>query len=123
MIEKIEQFLTNNFQKNVDIEIDDKIIKKGKFILYKLACETNYYHIELSIERPTNHDKIDIFKLPVPFGIETYPEEGLIYFDYRLKTLFKDDKLKAKYDHWFNTNKPVETLKFYDKILILQFKN
>lgn len=122
MEEQIESILKRNFQKNIEIEIDNKIIKRGRFILYKMTTITNYFHIELYIERASNIEKHDTFKLPYPFAIEEYEDEGLIYLDYRLKTLFKNESTKKKFEEIYNSSKNKEDiLKFYDKIVVIKF--
>lgn len=120
MIDTIENILINNFQKNIEIEIDDKTIKKGKFILYKIASVTNYFHIELYLERPTNHDKIDTVKLPLPFECEIYSEEGLVFFDYRAKALFKDSQHCNTFNALLSTSS-TEPQKFFNKIVVIKF--
>lgn len=120
MIDKIEAFLTNNFQKNIEIEVDDKSIKKGKFILYKIASVTNYFHIELYIERPTNREKIDTIKIPIPFEYEAYPDEGLLYFDYRVNSLFRNNYERATFTSLIDTTTQ-EPQKFLNKIVVFHF--
>lgn len=122
MEDKIETILKRNFQKNIEIEIDDKVIKKGKFILYKMSTATNYFHIELYIERNSKVDKIDTFKLPYPFAIEEYEDEDLYYFDYRAKTLLKRNNLCNKFQSLSSTSCEDDgPLKFYDKIVVIKF--
>ena len=121
MEEQIESIFKKNFQKNIEIEIDNKVVKKGRFILYKMTTITNYFHIELYIERNSNNEKIDTFKLPYPFAIEEYEDEGLFYLDYRAKTLFKQNDLCSKFQSLSANNVKDEVLKFFDKIVVIRF--
>lgn len=120
MIENIESFLVNNFQNHIEILIDNRPIKKGKFILYRISSATNYFHIELFIERPTNHKKIDIIKIPIPFQYEEYPDEKLLYMDYRLASMFKNKQNINEFNAIASGIK-TEPLKFFNKIAVIQF--
>ena len=76
-----ERFLVSFLQKNLKFSINNKLIKKGKLILFKRF----HYFIQISLisEKGTREN----FDLPVPFKVENYNEEGLLYFDYRLNSL------------------------------------
>jgi hypothetical protein len=79
-IEKACKFL---LQKNIVIELKNKIHKQGKVVLF---YQKNFY-ITLIMNTPKK-DKEKI-ELPIPYGVEFYEDEELIYFDYRIKTLSK----------------------------------
>lgn len=70
-------------QKNISFEINNKIFKQGKLILF---YQKNFYIMFIIQTAKKNKDKIEI---PIPYELETYFDEGLIYFDYRIRTLSK----------------------------------
>lgn len=86
----LENILKKNFQKRIEFELNGKIYKKGKFILYKIETYNNNYDITFMFEKP--HLKIENFKLPYPFNIEYYPEDSHLFFDYRIITLVNGEK-------------------------------
>lgn len=76
-----EPFLMNCLQENITFTIGDKIIKKGRLLLFKRA---HYFiHFSLLTEKNTREN----LEIPIPFNIEDHSDEGLIYFDYRLSSL------------------------------------
>lgn len=103
-----ERFLTDCLQKNVSFSVNNKAIKRGRLILFKRF----HYFIQISLlsERGLREN----FDIPIPFKIECYKDEGLLYFDYRLKSLEVDylplikDKVSSIY---------------FDKILEIQVIN
>jgi len=85
----IEDTLKRLLQKNISLYIKEKCVKSGKLLLFK----QNNYHLELTIQRKDG--EIKRFEIPIPFNIEEWEEDNLIYFDYRLTTLAKgNNKLK-----------------------------
>ena len=86
--------------------------QKGKLLLFK----QKNYHIELTIKR--DGSDVKRFEIPIPFNIEVWKEDGLVYFDYRLSSLAKNDNAIC------NELKKLESDKakhrFYDEILEIQ---
>ena len=76
-----ENFLISCLQKNLNFIINHKIIKKGKLLLFKRF----HYFIQITLMNEKNVR--ENFDLPIPFKVESYTDEGLMYFDYRLKAL------------------------------------
>jgi hypothetical protein len=99
----IDTTLKNHLQKEVSLFLNDKVYKTGKFILYSFQD----YHIEFDV---IFNNKIKKILLPVPFNIEHYIEDNLIYFDYRIKSLYTELAFNEKQN------------RFYNKILEIQFK-
>ena len=66
--------------------IKNKPYKKGKLILFK----QNNYYLDLVIERNKGESKR--LEIPIPFNIEEWTNEKLIYFDYRFLSLSKANK-------------------------------
>jgi len=76
-----ELFLFSCLQKNVNFSINNKTIKRGRLLLFRRF----HYFIQIALltERGTREN----FDIPIPFKVEDYLEEGLLYFDYRLSSL------------------------------------
>ena len=76
-----ETFLVTCLQQNINLSINNKTIKRGKLLLFKRF----HYFIQFALlsERGVKEN----FDVPIPFKIEEYPEEGLMYFDYRISSL------------------------------------
>lgn len=76
-----ESFLLSSLQNILSFSINNRVIKKGRLLLYRRF----HYFIQISIlSEKGNRENFD---LPIPFKIENYSSEGLLYFDYRLKSL------------------------------------
>lgn len=109
----IEDTLTNLLQQKITLEIDGKVIKTGKLILFT----SKYFFISLTIETlKKSKEKVEI---PIPFNIEVHEEDKLIYFDYRLNTLTKTNTPAKEILEKMSVSKN----KFYNKILIIEIKN
>lgn len=103
----LEEVLKNLLQKNVKFVLNDKIVKRGKILLFN----QNNYNIEFTLNKDEN---IRRFEIPIPFNVEVWDEDGLFYFDYRFKTLCKKskklEKIVKSMDHTTDN-------RFYDTIL------
>ena len=109
---KIDNVLKQLLQKNIKFLLNDQVVKDGKFILFTHG----YFSLNFIIY---NHkkDKLELIKLPVPFDFEYYEDEGLLYFDYRIKTFSHNDK---EIEQFINNIKKPKVSKYYDKILTLE---
>jgi len=107
---EIEEALKELLQKDLKLSINNKQYRKGKLLLFK----QNNYHIELTVKR--NETDMKRFEIPIPFGIEKWEDEGLVYFDYRLSTLSKNEEL-VRLLHTLPTE---GNNKFYNKILEIE---
>lgn len=101
-------------QKNISLEFKDKIYKQGKLLIFQ---QKNFYLTFILDSTKKKNEKIEI---PIPFDTETHYDEGLIYFDYRLKTL-------SKFSPEIETNllfypTKVAGNKFFDTILTIHIK-
>jgi hypothetical protein len=76
-----ESFLLSCLQKQVSFSIGDKIIKKGRLLLFRRV----HYFIQISLL--SDKKARENFEIPIPFKVENYKEDGLLYFDYRLNSL------------------------------------
>lgn len=79
-----EPFLLPLLQKQIVFSINDKVIKQGRFLLFRRI----HYFIQIALAT----DKVprENFEIPIPFKVENYASEGLLYFDYRLTSLNTD---------------------------------
>jgi hypothetical protein len=76
-----ENFLQNYLQTSLKFILGQKIIKQGRLIIFKRA------HYYLHITLLTSKNNKESFEIPIPYKVETYPHEGLAYFDYRVQGL------------------------------------
>jgi hypothetical protein len=76
-----EQFLMSCLQKNICFTINNKVIKRGRLILYKR------FHYFIQISLLTEKGAREHLEIPLPFNTELHVDEGLLYLDYRLKAL------------------------------------
>jgi len=103
-------------QKNVHFIIKNKAVKRGKILLYN----QNEFFIEFTLE-DARDSKIRKYNIPIPFAIENWADDGLIYCDYRLSTLSLGDReLK---ETLFNMNDPETSSKFFNTILQIEIKD
>jgi hypothetical protein len=98
-------------QKNLRLEVKNKLFKQGKLILF---YQKNFY---ITFVMNTLKKKDEKVELPIPFGFELHQKDNLIYFDYRIQTL-------AKYAPDIETNliiypKKSSTNKFWNSILLI----
>jgi len=112
IIEEACKFL---LQKKVSLEFGNKIYKQGKLILF---YQKNFYIVFIMDTPRKEREKIEI---PIPYGVEIYEEDDLIYFDYRVKTLAK---LAPEIENYLRVY-PSKTSnnKFWDSILTINTSN
>jgi hypothetical protein len=115
---ELESILKRYFQQKIEIRIGEELIKSGQFLLFQNSLDNSNYFFALSIKRK---DKIDLIKIPYPYAIDEYEDEGLLYLDYRTQTLVKNNvELLAKLNAYTATQLE-EKSKFFDKIVEIQF--
>jgi hypothetical protein len=104
----IDKTLKELLQKNVRLQFKSKPFKQGKLLLY----QQNNYYISLLLQ---NSKKGNVkFEIPIPYHVESWPDEKLVYFDYRLSTLSK--KKDSLYQQ-LKSVRPTKISKYYDSIL------
>jgi hypothetical protein len=81
-----EEYFTKALQSNLIFNLGKKQVKRGRLILFKRA----HYHIVFTMLN--GRDNKENFEIPIPFKIEYYPEEKIIYFDYRIRSLSGNNK-------------------------------
>lgn len=119
--ERLEKIFEKYFQKTISLSIKDEQIKKGKFLLIKNCIIGNNYFYELTIERVK---KLDLVRIPYPFDIEEHPEDNLLFLDYRLSSLFRNNKkLLNEMTQWCETKTDLKSAnKMFNNILEIKFE-
>jgi|688.fasta_scaffold808372_2 hypothetical protein len=105
-----EEFLKEHLQKRLSLVLGRKNIKTGKLMIYRRT----HYFLQLTLQNSRNN--IENIEIPFPFNTEHYPNENVIYFDYRIKSLTTNDQflLKALTDYRIKNITPSQ---YFDKIL------
>jgi len=108
-----EDILSSLLQQTLRIRVAGKAIRVGRLVYFK---RIHYVFQLIFINNKGNRETLE---LPLPFGVESYTHEGLVYFDYRNKTLSQDDE-----DLLFRLKKikTVNSTVFYDKIVEIEYK-
>jgi|7_EtaG_2_1085326.scaffolds.fasta_scaffold136940_1 hypothetical protein len=75
----IKEALDNILQKDIEIVFNNKVIRKGVFILYSIKD----YHLTVIIKTPKNNKTYDIL---YPFNVEVHGESRIV-MDYRLDNI------------------------------------
>ena len=92
----LEQKLQKHFQKNIQILLNEKVLRTGKFILFA----PKEYYLVFCIN---SNNKNKYLEIPLPFKIlET--SAGFL-FDYKVELLTDDITLKIKVDEYFKLYK------------------
>ena len=107
----LEELCKHLLQKDISLEINNKIFKQGKLILF---YQKNFYLTFILNTAKKDGDKIEI---PIPFETEAHLDDNLIYFDYRIKTLAK---LAPEIENYLKVYPVVGVKnKFWDTILTI----
>lgn len=80
-----ENFFTQNLQTPISFTLGSKTLRKGRLIIFKRS------HFFIQVSLMTTKKAQEIFEIPIPFKTEYYHQENLIYFDYRINSLFGND--------------------------------
>lgn len=108
----IDNVLKNLLQKNIKLVLNDQVMKDGKFILFAHG----YFSLNFNIFN-NKKDKLELIKLPIPFDFEYYEDEGLLYFDYRIRAFTHND---TELESLISNIKKSQVSKYYDKILTIE---
>jgi hypothetical protein len=109
----LEDVCKSLLQKTVTFTIKNKILKKGKIELF---AQRNFYIVFHFLNEKNKKEKLEI---PIPFLLEEHREDGLIYFDYRIKSLSKYYPESENVLIGF-LNKTNKNNKFGDSILVIE---
>ena len=111
-----EMFFTSSIQNNLIFTLGKKVVKQGRLILFKQA----HFYIQLSLL--SNKNVKEVLEIPIPFYIENYPHEKLIYFDYRFRALAGNDtSISQRLQNV--TIKNINPSQYYNKILEIKTIN
>jgi len=111
-----EAYFTKSLQNNLVFTLGKKTIKQGRLILFKQA----HFYIQLTLL--SNKNVKEILEIPIPFYVEDYPLENLIYFDYRFRALAGNDSELSEHLQKV-TIKNINPSQYYNKILEIKTVN
>ena len=107
-----EEILSSLLQNTLHVRVGGKNTRSGRLIYFK---RTHYVYCLIFLNGKGNRETLE---LPIPFNIEYYKNEKLVYFDYRVKTFTNgDENLQLKLNKLKVNNSTV----FYDKIVELEY--
>jgi len=104
----IEEKINSALQKTLSFKINDKTVKRGKLILF--SVKEFYLNFKLL---DTSCNAYKTYEIPYPFSFSFVNNN--YYFDYRLKTLLKDN---SELQQHCNLLKKIKFSKLYDNVLI-----
>lgn len=111
-LQKIDEGLKPFFQKKIRLLINDQQYKEGRFILYTHG----YFSLNLEVEN-AKKKKTEVIKIPLPFECEYYPDESLLYFDYRIQSFTKEYKIL---EALIRKMTAPSLSRYYDKIVTIE---
>lgn len=77
----VRELLAFCLQKELVLSVSNKVLKRGKLILFKRV----HFFIQLTfMNSKGTQENIEI---PIPFAVEDHLTEGLLFFDYRIQAL------------------------------------
>lgn len=76
-----EDYLVSWLQQRVTFTLGERVIKTGRLILFRR------FHYFIQISLLTDKNVQENIEIPIPFKMEVYPDDDLIYFDYRIASL------------------------------------
>jgi hypothetical protein len=107
-----ESYFSHHLQSCLSFTLGKKVLREGRLIIFKRS----HYFFQITLLNSKN--QTECFEIPLPFKVEHHPEENLLYFDYRIKSLAKGDKeLEKALNNC--TNKATPSI-FLNKILEIQ---
>lgn len=109
IIYEIDKILKINLQKDVEIFLNDKHFKSGKFILF----EHHYFSFIFYFK---NKNKNFSFKIPFPFNFINKDNE--LKLDYKISSFTNNDN---ELDEIIKKIKIENKSKFYDNIIKIKF--
>ena len=110
-----EEFFTKSLQSPVLFTLGNKTIKQGRLIIFKRS----HYYIQITL---LNSKSIkESFEIPIPFKTDYYPDEGLIFFDYRNVSLAGNNQEASLLMNSFKL-KNTSASQYFNKILEIKTK-
>jgi hypothetical protein len=105
-----EEYFTKSLQYPIQFTLGKKVVKQGRLIIFKRT----HYYIQITLLNSKNVR--ESFEIPIPFKTEYYPNEGLIFFDYRLISLVGNNSEAEQIVKAFKV-KNTNPSQYYNKIL------
>ena len=105
--ERIENCLKGFLQKNIKLQIKEKVLKEGKLILFNVKD----FYVIFTL-RPVGKNELKKYEIPIPYRVRTKGDDGI--FDYRIGSLTKKTGSLFMKIKCLNTNKKS---RFYDSVL------
>jgi len=107
----LENILKQMLQRHLVIYKEKKILKKGKFILFK----QNNFNIDLHLLGQKKPKPI-IYSIPIPFK-SSFKDNACVIFDYKLFSLIKNNDKMVKI---VSNIMPTKKSKFYDAKIYIE---
>ena len=111
---KLEKVLKSLLQAHIKLHLKGKVFKEGKLLLFRQI----HYHLELIIENLKGETKK--FEIPIPFNVEEWNDENLVYFDYRLQALARGNTALLE---MLQSLPRLSNSKFYNTIIEIEIEN
>jgi len=105
-----EEYFTKSLQYPIIFTLGKKVLKQGRLIIFKRT----HYYIQVTLLNSKNIR--ESFEIPIPFKTDYYPNEGLMFFDYRLRSLVGNNSEAEQLVNNFKV-KTVNPSQYYNKIL------
>ena len=106
-----ENLLKQMLQRHLTIYNGKRVLKRGKFILFK----QNNFNIDLHLITPKKQ-KIVIYSMPIPFE-SNFIDSNNILFDYKISSLGKNNPGLYEKLHKIT---PAKKTKFYNNEIIIE---
>ena len=114
---KFEDLLKSFLQKKVSFELNNKIFKIGRILLFT----QKYFYVTFILN--TTKKKQEKLELPIPFNFEINKEDNQVYLDYRVSTLAYNNKKAFDLLNLKTSDISFTKNKFFNKILTIQIIN
>jgi hypothetical protein len=109
-----EEFFEKHLQHTLTLTLGKKTVKQGRLIIFKRT----HFYIQLTLQNSRNNK--ENIEIPIPFFTEYYPDENVMYFDYRIGTLFNSKNLEEDVTDFKLKN--IQPSQYFNSILEIQTK-
>lgn len=108
----IEKALKYLLQKDIIIRVQGKQWKTGKMLLFNQSG----FYVEVILDGPKRQER---FEVPIPFEVEVWHADGLVYFDYMFSTLARGNKQLESIIHGLKSDRKS---RFYNAVMEIEVK-
>ena len=108
-----EDILKHLLQRQLSFVINDRVVKKGKLILFK----QNNYCVDLNLKQQTDDERLVVYTIPLPFFVTQ--TSRCVLFDYRLALLVGNN---VSLLNMIRAIPPARRTKFYDATLTINME-